>query len=251
MAKPIIGRAGGKSRILKPILARIPPHTTYVEPFVGGGSVFFAKSPTPKEVINDKDAALYTIYKGVQDTPLCCHFTPSREHWISLKERSNRGEALAPCEEMELIRYSFSLKGKPAGYAPKSSNTQRGAMTKCYDAQHQRLQQTTVLNQDALDVIKAYDGKDTFMYIDPPYAGMCYYGNMRLGNPLCAITPDQLANVLRTVQGKFLLSYNDHPTVRDAFKGFKMEPITLPYSVMRRDKGEPMHRTSELLISNF
>ncbi|MCC7452959.1 MAG: DNA adenine methylase, partial [Crocinitomix sp.] len=37
---------GGKQKLVSLILPNIPQHTVYVEPFVGGGAIFFAKPPS-------------------------------------------------------------------------------------------------------------------------------------------------------------------------------------------------------------
>ena len=42
---------GGKQRMASKIVALMPPHTVYVEPFFGGGAVFFAK-PVPPVAVN-------------------------------------------------------------------------------------------------------------------------------------------------------------------------------------------------------
>lgn len=46
---------GGKRRIAKQLVALIPDHTTYVEPFAGGAQVFFHKPRSKVEVLNDLD----------------------------------------------------------------------------------------------------------------------------------------------------------------------------------------------------
>ena len=63
--QPFIGYSGGKSRVAKKIVDKIPPHDKYVEPMVGGGSVYFAKSPSNKEVISDLDKSLTNFYSDL------------------------------------------------------------------------------------------------------------------------------------------------------------------------------------------
>ena len=70
----IVGRVGGKSRLKKTIIDLLPEHTTYVEPFVGGGAVFFGKEPSSREVVNDLDADIYHIYSDMS-LHLKLHFT--------------------------------------------------------------------------------------------------------------------------------------------------------------------------------
>jgi len=67
MTSPPFGWPGGKSKLKKRIIAEIPPHKTYVEPFVGGGSVFFAKPLAEKNVINDLDKNLINFYKDLKN----------------------------------------------------------------------------------------------------------------------------------------------------------------------------------------
>ena len=58
---------GGKQRLAKLIISMMPKHQLYCEPFFGGGAVFFAKGPSPVEVINDHDDKLMTFYHQVQN----------------------------------------------------------------------------------------------------------------------------------------------------------------------------------------
>ena len=56
-----------------------------------------------------------------------------------------------------------------------------------------------------------------------------------------------LATMLARIAGKFILSLNDTPGVRQVFKGFTIEKVTTRYSVNTAAKGA----VGELLISNF
>lgn len=64
--KPLIKWAGGKSNEFEKINDTIPEFDRYVEPFFGGGAVFFALSPK-KSVINDISKELIQFYTCIQD----------------------------------------------------------------------------------------------------------------------------------------------------------------------------------------
>jgi DNA adenine methylase len=61
--------AGGKFYARKLILAHVPSHTTYIEPFAGGGSIFFAKTKVKFNQLNDIDSELVNVYLTIRDTP--------------------------------------------------------------------------------------------------------------------------------------------------------------------------------------
>jgi DNA adenine methylase len=46
---------GGKQRLAAQIVALMPPHRVYLEPFAGGAAVLFAKPRAPRETLNDID----------------------------------------------------------------------------------------------------------------------------------------------------------------------------------------------------
>src|SRR5215469_4834789 len=57
---------GGKNRLAKQIIALLPQHTTYVEPFAGGAQVFFHKTPSRVEVLNDLDQNVFNFFRVCQ-----------------------------------------------------------------------------------------------------------------------------------------------------------------------------------------
>jgi len=56
---------GGKQSMAQTILPLIPDHNVYVEPFFGGGAIFFAKEQSRVEVINDINGEIVNFYKVV------------------------------------------------------------------------------------------------------------------------------------------------------------------------------------------
>lgn len=61
--KTPISYYGGKQAMLKKILPLIPDHVVYVEPFFGGGAVFFAKDKSEVEIINDYNSNVANFYR--------------------------------------------------------------------------------------------------------------------------------------------------------------------------------------------
>jgi hypothetical protein len=54
---------GGKQQLAATILKLIPAHKIYAEPFIGGAAIYFAKEPSPCEVINDTNGELINFYE--------------------------------------------------------------------------------------------------------------------------------------------------------------------------------------------
>ncbi len=68
--RPILKWAGGKSGLLPQLLEHFPPtFNRLVEPFVGGGAVFFALQSGVPALINDGNRELIELYNVVRDTP--------------------------------------------------------------------------------------------------------------------------------------------------------------------------------------
>lgn len=68
LVAPIVKWVGGKRQLLDSIIPLIPAHTTYFEPFVGGGAVFFKLQPKTA-VINDSNKELMNVYSVIWDKP--------------------------------------------------------------------------------------------------------------------------------------------------------------------------------------
>jgi DNA adenine methylase len=64
--KTPISYYGGKQSMLKHILPLIPKHEVYVEPFFGGGAVFFGKEPISAEIINDYNGMVVNFYEQIR-----------------------------------------------------------------------------------------------------------------------------------------------------------------------------------------
>jgi len=110
---------------------------------------------------------------------------------------------------------------------------------------HRRLNGVFIENLDFETCIKKYDRKHTLFYCDPPYLHTSGYKY--------SFTIDdhkRLAELLKNIKGKFLLSINDHPEIRKMYKGMTIKELTVKYSISL-DKRPSASRRKELLVANY
>jgi len=67
--KPFMSYVGGKRWLARRIISMLPDHTCYVEPFGGMGAVLLAKQPSKVEVWNDIDGGLANVMRIVKYHP--------------------------------------------------------------------------------------------------------------------------------------------------------------------------------------
>jgi DNA adenine methylase len=110
----------------------------------------------------------------------------------------------------------------------------------------ERLSSVTIENLPYHDFIERYDTPDTLFYLDPPYWD-CedYYGKGIFGKS----DFEKLADLLGKIKGKFLLSINDTPQIREIFKTFNIEQVSLKYTCGNTKAARNKDR-HELIISN-
>ncbi|MBF0383475.1 MAG: DNA adenine methylase [Magnetococcales bacterium] len=252
---PLTGWLGGKYKLAKTIVARLPEHHCYVEPFAGGAQVLFRKEPSTVEVINDINRDLITLYRVLQ------HHLEEFLRWFkwALASRDEfkrllrlESDALTDiqraCRFYYIQRNSFGgrIGGKPSfGYAttrPPKLNLLR--IEEELSAAHLRLARCYIECLPYTDVIKRYDRPQTLFYIDPPYWD-CeeHYGK----GIFSKADFNNLAEILSKTEGKFLMSLNDTPGVREVFSGFEIHEVQTQYSVSKAGNKQ----ANEVLISNY
>lgn len=256
---PLVCHPGGKSKSRSIVNARIPAHDRYVEPFFGGGSIFWGKPPAPKgDVISDTDKALMGFYRRLNCRQLrrCVGDMVRRgsnpeKLRIPWKRRAKALEAGSSdtCDVWIGKTYGYGCKTGRTSFSPSSASTHKGAAKadRC-DEYKNRLKRTTILDGDYQGVMRRYDGAGTFFYLDPPWLGIDgdqsqngqYYKSDKT-------SPESVCAFLRRIKGKFLLHYDDNSRIRKACSGFRIERV--PWlSTMYKSGAKKKHA---LLISNF
>ena len=241
---------GGKSKLAPRIVSLMPPHVKYVEVFGGALSVFYRKEPSKIEVVNDINGDLINLHRIIQTRPQSLSFylnsmLKSREIFYGIKDGKlrPRNEIEAAAFYFYLINMSFSAKGE---YYAMSKGRGAKNIYKDFSVYSRRLKRASIENMSYEKLIKEYDDKDALFYLDPPYVGTeSYY---KTPKDFSMNDHRNLALILQSIKGKFILSYNDCEIVRELYAGFRFEEAQINYCLNGavRDKV-----SAEVIVMNF
>jgi DNA adenine methylase len=216
---------GGKAYLASRIVALMPPHTHYVEPYFGGGAVLLAKEPEGvSEVVNDINRELTNFWRVLQVPDLFAQFlrieeaTPFSEaefQWaVRQSDRIDENPAIAA--HTFFVRCRQSLAGRMKSFTGitrtrtrRGMNNEVSAWLTAIDglpAVHARLKRVLILNRDALDVIRSQDGKDTLFYLDPPYLHETRVTTADYAHEMTREQHRELLETIFDIKGKFVLS---------------------------------------------
>lgn len=254
MALPIIPWLGGKRRLADTILSRFPPHECYVEVFAGGAALYFLRPPAAVEVINDVNGDLVNLYRVVQRH--LEEFVRQFKWALSSREifkwtQDTPPETLTDIQRAARFYYlqHQAFGGRVQGQTWGTATTAPAPtvnllrLEEDLSAAHLRLHGAYIERLDWQECIRRYDRPHTLFYLDPPY-----WQTEGYGAPFEWAQYETMAKVLRQIQGKAILSLNDHPEIRACFKGLAMEAVPISYTV--GGGGRAVER-SELLICSW
>ena len=284
--KTPVSRVGNKTAILHILYALFPPqYGRFIDVFGGSGSVLLGNPEIcPFEVYNDFDRNLANLFRCMKERTMAvirelgfCHLN-SREDFIAIRrffeneqfddkylsEELRLTQIMFPPLEakeltemrkritldydvrraamfLKLLRFSYSSSGKSYASQPFDLRRLFGLISQLQE----RMANVVVENQDFETLIKHYDRPDTFFYLDPPYfstedmyeVGFGWEDHVRL------------RDTLKSIKGKFLLSYNDCEEIRKLYNGFSVFDFARTHSMAQRY--EAGKEFKELLIGNY
>ena len=216
----------------------MPPHLHYVEAYFGGGAVLLEKDPFDKslywgtkgweqgvsEVVNDINLELTNFWRALQSEESFQAFKRiieampfSQVEWEAAEKRQH------PIKELDVeaavaffVRCRQSRAGEFKAFATLSrnrtrrlQNEQASAWWNCVEglgAAHSRLKKVVILNEDALKVIQAQDGKKTLFYLDPPYLHLTRASKGNYRHEMTEEDHRKLLETIKCCQGKVMLS---------------------------------------------
>lgn len=284
--KTPVSRVGNKSAILHILYTLFPlKYGRFIDVFGGSGSVLLGNPNPPSfEVYNDFDRNLTNLFHCMKERTVAtvrelgfCNLN-SRDDFIAVRrffedeqfedkyfsEELRLTDITFPPPEaaelkeirtritkdydvrraamfMKLLRYSYSSSCKSYASQPFDIRRLFGLITELKN----RMANVVVENQDFETLIKHYDRPDSFFYADPPYFSTedMYAVGFNLDDHV------RLKNTLKNIKGKFLLSYNDCPEIRELYSGFSLFDFSRTHSMAQRYEAGKEFR--ELLIGNY
>ncbi|HHV29573.1 MAG TPA: DNA adenine methylase [Clostridium sp.] len=272
LISPIVKWVGGKRQILDEITKYVPQNiTTYYEPFVGGGAVFFELQPS-KAVINDINSELMNLYQIIKSNV---------EDLIEdLKKHKNEPEYFYQIRELDRDKAKYSLlspveRASRVIYLNKTCfnglfrvnragqfNTPFGNYKNPNIVNEETLRAVSeyfnkanisFYNKDYAEVLKAAR-KGAFVYLDPPYDPVSDTSSFT-GYDKSGFNKEEqfrLKHTCDTLNKKgisFLLSNSATDFIFELYKDYKIEVIKAKRVINSRPdkRGE----IDEVLVRNF
>lgn len=208
---------GGKTNMLPHLLPLIPDHRVYVEGFAGGAALFWAKKPSPIEVLIDKNGEVSNFYRVMKldfdslckeiEATLHCEYTFNKAKAIY---KSPEGHTELQRAWAFWVSANMSFGGEVGGtfrWAWNKTDNWHPAIAianrrKEFRGYRSRLKHVTIRVSKIEELILKLDGDDVFFYFDPPYinAGQGHYFGYTEEEFL------EFLGYLPMIKGKFLLS---------------------------------------------
>ena len=264
-AAPFVKWVGGKRSLMPQLTARLPQRfNAYLEPFVGGGAVFFALQPTAA-VLADDNAELINAYAVVRDDAerLIRHLRTHRaeeEYYYALRAQDPR--QLDNIERASRLIYlnRTCFNGLYRVNSRGGFNVPFGRYKNPQICNEAGLRAASAalrgadLRHDTYEHVVDTARRGDFVYFDPPYHPVSATANFTSYTAGAFSERDQrrLADVYRTLAArgvKVMLSNSDTPLIQDLYADFHVDIVSAPRLVNRdASKRGPVN---EVLVRNY
>lgn len=254
MTAPIIAWPGGKRRLLKHLYPHFPAHDAYVEAFAGGAAALLMRPhPAKMEVLNDINGDLVNLYRCVRHhldefIRMFRWSLVSRQmfEWAQMERPETLTDIQRAARFYYLQKLAFGGKVQGQSFGLVASGGPRLNLLRIEEelsAVHIRLVNVVIEHLPWQECLQRYDRAGTLFYLDPPYWETEGYG--------VAFEMEhyqQMADLMRSMKGRAVLSINDHPDIRRVFEGLPLVPLQLEYSMARQHAGK---KSGELIIKSW
>jgi DNA adenine methylase len=259
--RPILKWAGGKHQLLQHLLPLVPKNfNRYIEPFVGGGALFFTLNPG-KAIISDSNPELINVYNmtvhHVEELiKILKTLKVSKDTYYEIRDQdtSKLSNIEKAARAIYLNRtcfnglYRVNKKGRfnvPYGNHKNPKVCFPGELRTA----SQILKRCKILCGDYKEVLSTYAKEGDFIYIDPPYLPISQYSDFKRYTKEQFYEEDHIELAkevyrLHQLGCHVLLTGSNHPLIFELYDGFKMEV----FQTRRNINKDGNKRTGEDLI---
>lgn len=282
--KPMIKYRGGKSKEIMHFINNMPgEYSRYIEPFLGGGALYFYLQPE-NAIINDINFRLYSFYKDVQERypemraqldKLQKEYEYNQKAYEVLKAKypdervENKNEALyyvmrdafnhkIEVEYLEGVIYFFINKTAYSGMIRYNANGEYNVPFGRYknfntklitDAHYNLLQRTEIYNYDYSKIFEMAKDDD-FIFLDPPYdCVFSDYGNENYRDGFGEDEHRRLASDFRNLASKALLVIGKTPLTEELYGKYIVEEYEKSYAVNIRNRFKT--DAKHIIVTNY
>ena len=184
--KTLLRYYGGQLFKIKQLLKFIPPHRTYVEVFGGAGHFLILKEPSEVEIYNDIDKNLVTFFRVLQDEEKYKKLIWKLKWTLYSRDEYYLARKLLFDDSIDDVTRAWALYvacrqsfgGSPTAGWSFDKTVSRDIESDFYDqtwyekefaAVRRRFRNVQVDSDDWRNILKRYDTKKTFFFLDPPY----------------------------------------------------------------------------------
>jgi DNA adenine methylase len=231
------------------ILARLPDHRAYVEPFAGGLSVLLNKPPTAVEIAGDLNAGLVGFYRMLKGWPeeLLARVRPLQYDaatfaW-SLGPADGDDELGAAVRFLVRNRFSRGGLGRNFAWSDRLRGGRPGDLNAWETTKSEllriarRLARVELRCQDAVEVIRETDGPGTLFYLDPPYLHGTRTAREVYDHEMGEAQHARLLETVVRCRGTVAISGYAHPLYDEALAGWERIEFDMPnHSSQARSK---------------
>ena len=210
-ARPVAPYVGGKRNLARRLIALIEatPHTTYIEPFVGMGGVFLRRRSRPAcEIINDLSGDVANLFRCIRAHPDA--LVAAVEMQLQTRADFDRHQRQDPTLLTDIQRAARFLYLQKVAFGGMVTGREFG-MSRDRPSRFRPSQ----VREDVRAAAARLDGCEAD------------YGADLFGRDQFAAMADQLGRL----KGRFILSLNDRPEVREIFAAFDIESIDTHYGL--------------------
>ncbi len=281
---PMIKYRGGKSKEISHFISNMPEHyNRYIEPFFGGGALYFYLEPQ-NAIINDVNTRLYSFYKQMKEEypiareqldELQIIYERNQKEYDELKKQhpedrvENKNEALyykmreifnhkIKCEYLDAVVYFFINKTSYSGMIRYNAKGEynvpfgryKNLNTKLItDKHYELLKRTEIYNYDYSEIF-SMAGKNDFIFLDPPYdCVFSDYGNEVYRDGFGEDEHRRLANDFAYLSCRLMLVIGKTALTEELYGKYIVEEYNKSYAVNIRNrfKSDAKH----IIITNY